>query len=170
VAILSQFPNISLGLARARDTGNVISMPFDVSLDLPVFDRNRGAIGQERATRQQLYDEYVARVFEARSAMARLVANTQGIEEQLRVAETALPGLQRLVDAYRHAVHVGQADVLSYYTAWNDLASKRQEIIVLRQEMVETRIELETITGIFDLGSVDQAAAAREPDTGEGMQ
>ena len=36
-----------------------------------------------------------------------------------------MPGLQRLADTYRQAVAQGQADVLSYYTAWNDLTPKR---------------------------------------------
>ncbi len=42
----------------------------------------------------------------------------------------AEPGLQQLVDTYRQAVAQGQADVLSYYTAWNDLTAKRLEVLV----------------------------------------
>lgn len=164
VAILEQFPKINLGLSRARDTSNVITMPFAVSVDLPIFDRNQAAIAQERATRQQLYDEYVNRIFEARSEIAVLIANAESIEEQLRVAEAGVPSLEHLVDTYRRAVEEGQADVLSYYGAWNDLTTRRLEIVALRQQRVETRIALEIAAGVYDLGSI-QHAEAIQPET-----
>lgn len=41
VAVLEQFPKINLGVSQARDTSDVITLPFAVSVDLPVFDRNQ---------------------------------------------------------------------------------------------------------------------------------
>jgi outer membrane protein TolC len=163
VAILGQFPKINLGLSRARDTSNVVTLPMAITIDLPIFDRNQGAIAQEWATRQQLYDEYVNRIFEARSEIASLITNADSTEEQLRVAEAALPSLQRLVDTYRLAIGQGQADVLSYYTAWNDLAAKRLEIVTLKQQLVETQIGLEIAAGAYELGAIRHAPPTTPP-------
>ena len=43
-AILQQFPKINIGFARAGDNTNVITTGFGVTIDLPLFDRNQGAI------------------------------------------------------------------------------------------------------------------------------
>jgi len=163
VAILGQFPKINLGVSQARDTGNVVSLPMTVTIDLPIFDRNQGVIAEERATRRQLYDEYVNRIFETRSEIASLFANAGFTEQQLRVAQAALPSLQRLVDTYRLAVGQGQADVLSYYTAWNDLTAKRLQIVTLKQQLVETRIALEIAAGVYELGVLRPAPASTQP-------
>ena len=148
-AILGQFPKINLGVNHARDNTGVKSVGFGVSIDLPIFDRNQGQIAQEYATRKTLFDEYVNRVFEARSDVATLVADLRALDAQIETARAAEPGLQRLVEAYRRATNQGQADVLSYYTAWNNLAQQQIEILSLQQQLAETQIALELATGLF---------------------
>ncbi len=159
-AILAQFPKINLGVNRARDTGNVVTTGFGVSIDLPLFDRNQGRIALEYATRKTLFDEYVNRVFEARSEVATLAANLRALNGQIETAQAAEPGLQRLVEAYRRATNQGQADVLSYYTAWNNLAQQQIEILSLEQQLAETRIALELATGRF---RIDEPASGANP-------
>ena len=61
-AVLSQFPNIVIGATRARDISNVHTLGGTVSLNPPLFDRGRGAIAIQRATRTQLRAEYQARL------------------------------------------------------------------------------------------------------------
>ncbi len=80
-AVLEQFPDISISFNEARDTGNVITAGVGVTVGLPVFDRNQGAIALEKATRQKLFDEYVNRIFEARAEVARLLDDAQGIQD-----------------------------------------------------------------------------------------
>ena len=158
-AVRQQFPKISIGLSEERDTGNTVTTGLGVTVGLPIFDRNQGAIAQEEATRQQLLDEYIARIFESRAEIARLLDNARGIEEQIRIAQDAQPGLQRLVDTYRVAVEQGQADVLSYYTAWNDLTAKRLEVVSFRQQLAETQVALEIAAGAYRLSALVQPAA-----------
>jgi cobalt-zinc-cadmium efflux system outer membrane protein len=153
-AILEQFPRLSVGPTHARDTGDVITTGFGISVDLPVFDHNQGHIAEELATRRTLFDEYVSRVFQARSDVVRALAEIRWINLQIKTAQDAVPSLQRLVDTYRVAVDAGQADVLSYYTAWNNLTQKRIEIIKLKQQLAEARISLELTTGLYNLGAV----------------
>jgi outer membrane protein, heavy metal efflux system len=159
-AILDQFPRLSVGPIHARDTGNVITTGFGVAVDIPIFDDNQGHIAEERATRQTLFDEYVSRVFQARSDVARALVEIRWTSAQIKTVQDAVPSLQRLVDTYRVAVDAGQADVLSYYIAWNDLIQKQIDILKLKQQLADARISLELATGLYDPGAV----SAWEPE------
>ena len=71
-AILAQFPALTLGFNTARDTSAVYTKGFSIGISLPLFDRNRGNIAIERATRLQLKDAYAERLLNARSDVQRL--------------------------------------------------------------------------------------------------
>ena len=148
-AILAQFPRITLGFHQASDTTNVHTTGFGVTIDLPIFDRNQGHIAIERATRQQLFDEYVSRVFEGRSAVAQSVIDIRSLATQIVAAEAAIPALEQLVRTYRVAVAQHNADILSYYTAQNDLAQKRLDVLKLKQQIIENEIALEIASGTY---------------------
>ena len=147
--ILAQFPKISLGFAHARDTGNVITSGPALTIDLPVFDRNQGRIAVEHATRQQLFDEYSARLFTARADVARAVAELQSLTQQVSAAEAALPKLQQLVQIYQTAVLERNADILSYYAARNTLATQRLDLLKLQQSRAELGVALELAAGQY---------------------
>ena len=136
-------------MSQARDTGNVGTSGPALTIDLPVFDRNQGRIAVEQATRQQLFDEYSARLFTARADIARAVAELQSLTQQVSAAEAALPKLQDLVQIYHTAVLEGNADILSYYAARNALATQRLELLKLRQSVAELGIALELAAGQY---------------------
>jgi cobalt-zinc-cadmium efflux system outer membrane protein len=148
-AILAQFPRISIGFNRASDTSNVHTIGPAVTLDLPIFDRGQGAIALERATRQKLRDEYINRVFEARSDVATALADIQALEKQIAAAEAALSVLQRLVQVYGTAFQQGNSDAFSYYSAQNNLNQKTIQILKLKEQLIETRIALEIAAGRY---------------------
>src|SRR5262249_15976434 len=43
-AILAQFPKMSASFVKASDTTNVHTTGFNVTVDIPIFDRNQGVI------------------------------------------------------------------------------------------------------------------------------
>jgi len=86
-AILAQFPKMSVAIVPATDTGNVHTTGFNVTVDVPIFDRNQGVIATERATRQKLLDEYNQRAFEARSDIATAIADIRSLNRQIAAAE-----------------------------------------------------------------------------------
>ena len=149
--ILNQFPKVNFGVTESRDNTGVYSTGFGISIALPIFDRNQGHIAEACATRKSLYDEYVNRVFKARSDIMKQLAEIHWIGEQIKVAQSVTPNLQKLVDTYRTAVDAGQGDALSYYTAWNSLIQKQIEILKLKQQLIEARISLELATGLYDV-------------------
>jgi outer membrane protein TolC len=70
-AVLEQFPQISIGPNYASDNGNVVGLGFGISVNLPIFDRNQGMVAIETASRQQLFDEYISRIYQARATIAQ---------------------------------------------------------------------------------------------------
>ena len=148
-AILAQFPRMSVAFVRAKDNTNVQSSGFNVAVDVPIFDRNQGVIATERATRQRLLDEYNQRVFEARSDIAVAIADIRALDRQVAAAQEALPVVERLVDSAEKAREQGNADVLSYYTARNNLLQKRIQLIKLQEQLLEANTALEIASGRY---------------------
>src|SRR6266487_5970235 len=148
-AILAQFPKLAVGFSKASDTTNVHTTGFNVAVDVPIFDRNQGIIANERATRQRLLDEYNQRVFEARSDIAVAIADIRALDRQVAAAQEALPVLERLVDSAQKAREQGNVDVLSYYTARNNLLQKRIQLIKLQEQLLEAHTALEIASGRF---------------------
>jgi len=149
VAVLGQFPKINLGYTEARDTMKVKTHGIGMTIDLPIFDRNHAAIDEEKATRQKLYDEYVERVFEARSDVATALADIEAVNQEIKANEAALPAMERLEADYRTAMNERNVDVVSYYAVRNNLTQKRIDAIKLRQELAELRSALELASGVY---------------------
>ncbi|MDE3016944.1 MAG: TolC family protein, partial [Pseudomonadota bacterium] len=64
-AILAQFPLVNASVNRARDNTGINSRGFSLTINLPLFNGNQGAIAVEKATRQKLHDEYQIRLNQA---------------------------------------------------------------------------------------------------------
>ena len=147
VAVLSQFPRINIGFQEARDTTNVITTGFGITIDLPFFDRNQGQIAIEQATRKHLFDEYIARLFEAQFEIARILSDMKSIQNQLSTTEETLPSLEQLVQTYNTALQNGNAEILSYYNVRNELINKQIEVLKLKRDLADLGIALEIAAG-----------------------
>jgi outer membrane protein TolC len=148
-AVLAQFPRINIGLSRSRDTSNVETTGFSIAIDLPVFDRNQGQIALENATRTQLFDEYLARLFQARSDVAVILADMGSLGRQIQTTEKYIPILKEVVDSYHRALLEGVADVLTYYRALNELITQQLDALKLKQSLLDQMIALEIASGEY---------------------
>ena len=146
-AVMAQFPKIGLSVNKANDTTPIYTRGVGVTLDLPVFDRNQGQIALGRATRQQLFDEYSARVAEARSQVLQALENLGIARSQLATADSSIPDLERLVSSYENARKSGNADELAYRDARAALATRQIEREMLSQQVLELEVALEIATG-----------------------
>ena len=146
-AIKAQFPKIGLSFAKANDTSNVRTHTYGVTIDLPLFDRNQGNIAIARATRQQLFDEYVARVSEARGDVSLLLGKLAAAHAQLDADRAALPELERLVAAFEKALQSRNAEMGAYRDARALLVSRQIDESNLRQQVLELGVALEIATG-----------------------
>ena len=148
-AVLSQFPKIGLGLLRAKDTGDVITTGVAISIDLPFFDRGQARIALEEATRQKLYDEYLARVFSARAEVVEILAKMAFLRRKMAISKKAIAALERSVAAYKKALDQGNASLLGYYRVQKELLAKRLEILGLRQTQSDLGVALEIASGTY---------------------
>ena len=146
-AVIAQFPRIGLSVNKANDTTPIYTRGLGVTVDLPVFDRNQGQVAMGEATRQRLFDEYVARVAEARSQVGLVLASLAVARTQLATVEASLPDLERLVSSYETALAGRNADLLAYRDARAALATRKIERCVLLQQVVELGVALEIATG-----------------------
>ncbi len=146
-AILAQFPALNVGFTRARDTSNISTSGFAIGITLPLFNRNRGNIAVEKATRQRLRDDYAARVLTTRADMLRLMADLTTLDAQ-RIALTA--HAQQL-DAARHAAEQawqqGLLDWPTYLATRSNALSADMDLISVQQEQAKQSIALEALLG-----------------------
>jgi cobalt-zinc-cadmium efflux system outer membrane protein len=165
VAIMEQFPRIVIGPTISRDTDNIRTTGFGLSIELPIFSRNQGKIAREQVTRQKLFDEYVNRVFEARSDIEWLLSGIRFTNEQIAAAQSAETDLGRLMENYRAALADGRTDALSYYRVWSDLISAQTKVFALEGRLSQAWVALQLATGFYEIPKPGQSAitAPTEP-------
>jgi outer membrane protein TolC len=146
-AVLSQFPNISLGLTHARDVSNVHTNGLGVTLTLPLFDRNRGEIAIRRATREQLLREYQARLDQTVGDIWLLWSQIEQLQTELDDLHQRLPRLQSTVDTARGAYEAGDFSAASYLTLLNAYLSAHSAEWDLTESLWTNLIALATVMG-----------------------
>ncbi len=145
-AVLAQFPSLTVNLNQARDTSAVHTVGIGVSLNLPLFSANRGEIAVQRATREQLRQEYQARLDSTVGEIEALRDRAILVRRQLRRVESDLPLLRRMAKETAHQYEAGNLDGLIYLAAQNALLNKQNERFDLLQTVWQTRIALDTLT------------------------
>ncbi len=148
-AVRAQFPAINIGLTHLRDTSDVVTTGFAVAISLPFFDRNQGRIAIERASRRQLYDEYMDRLFQTRADAAGILAGIRSLGKQADAAKKAVRSLKKLVQASHNGLLEGNIDVLSYYNELDRLTAKQLEVLKLQQGLADLNIALEITAGRY---------------------
>lgn len=149
-AILAQFPAISVGLDHARDNTGIKSNGFTVNLSLPLFDRNRGNIAIETATRQQLKDDYETRLLSTRTDMQRLDADLRTLDAQQQSQAKHARQLDAARVAAQQAWQKGLMDWPAYLSIRANALAADTGLIALRQSRSATAIALEALLGRTD--------------------
>lgn len=154
-AVLEQFPRITIGPTINRDTDNIRTTGFSLNIELPIFDRRQGKIAIERATRKKLYDEYINRVFEARSDIEQLESGIHFLNEQIAAAQLAEADLGKLAEDYRRALADGRTNALIYYATWKDLIDAQTRVVDLKGQLAQAGVALELATGFYEIPGPD---------------
>lgn len=147
-AILGQYPAFSLGLSENRDTSAIHSGGPGFSFDLPLFNRNRGTIAIARASREQLYQEYVARLQQTRADIAALVADLERIAAEIAPLAQEVPKLARAEQVLREAAAGGDVTQVEYQVVRANYLDKQLKLLNLRQAAAEDQISLQLAIGL----------------------
>ena len=146
-AVLAQFPALNVGLTRARDTSGLYTMGFGLTLSLPIFNRNRGNIAIENATRTQLFDAYQDRLNSAYSEVAIALENQPLLQSQLQRTREGEHQLQIVAQRAQAAFQAGNLAAADYVRLQTALLNKQTEAINLQEALMEQQIALETLLG-----------------------
>ena len=147
VAILGQFPAFNLGFTHGRDTTPIYTSGFGITLSVPIFNRNRGNIAIEQATRQKLYEDYQSRLNTANSDVQRILDEQRINERQLGEVDRELADLSRVAAKADLAFRARNIDALAFANLQGSLLSKQVEKINLEQSILLQRVALQALIG-----------------------
>lgn len=147
VAVLQQYPRLNLSLNAARDTGAVRTNGVAVGFDLPLWNRNRGQIAIQEATREQLRVEYEARLFATRADLATLSSAFEIGRRQRADLQTQVGPLRTTVEAFERAGARGDIAQVIAETARLSLLDKEIALAALDQAMAEQWRALQMAAG-----------------------
>lgn len=146
-AIIGQFPALTFGPSYSRDTSDVRSFGPNLTMDLPIFDRNQGNVAIEKATREQLRAEFDARLSAARSEVLAALATQRLIARQLQEERAQLPVLQGFANQAESAMNAGNIDERAYVDLVSANYAKKQDVIALEQLLLEQQVQIATLIG-----------------------
>ena len=146
-AVLAQYPALNLGLTRARDTSGLYTMGFGMTLSLPIFNRNRGNIAIEKATRSKLYNEYQNRLNSAQAEISTALDNLPLLQAQLKRTQDGITLLKNVAQRAQSAFEAGNLLAPDYVRLQTALLDKQTEAINLQEALMEQQIALETLLG-----------------------
>jgi outer membrane protein, heavy metal efflux system len=146
-AILSRFPNLVLGVTGGSDNANVRNLGPQITLELPIFNQNQGNIAIETATRQQLHDEYAARLTAAFGQVRAMMTEIDLLSRQLSIVRQDLAGTRRVASQAEAAFDAGNLDERSYVDLVAARLTKEQEIVTIEQSLLDQQVAIATLLG-----------------------
>lgn len=146
-AVMDQFPNLDLSINGARDTGTNKLLGPSIGFTLPLWNRNRGGIAIERATREALHAEYEARLFQTRAEIAAAVGGLTIARQQREILLAGMPELRRFAAANRTAAKRGDLALATAEVAEQTLRDRELLLLQSEQAIAEQTIALELLVG-----------------------
>jgi outer membrane protein TolC len=146
-AIVGQFPALTFGPSYSRDTSDVRSLGPQLTMDLPIFDRNQGNVAIEKSTRAQLRAEFEARLSAAHSEVLASLATQRLIARQLDEERAEMPVLKGFADQADSAMKAGNIDERAYVDLVSASYTKQQAVLTLEQQLLEQQVAIATLIG-----------------------
>jgi len=150
-AIRAQFPALTFGVDRQGDNSGVPSHGINIGITLPLFDRNRGNIAIEKATRQQLKDDYENRVLTTRNDINQLMLDQTTLVQQRAQSQAQAKRLDEASRAAENAWQKGLLDWPTYLSIRANALSADMDAIAARDQQSQQAIALEALLGSTDL-------------------
>jgi outer membrane protein, heavy metal efflux system len=142
-AILAQFPLIEAGVTQARSAEEGIqTVGFEVTLTLPLFDRNRGPIAVGRASRAYLHQAYQASLDETTSQTDQVWKAVRIMRRELESLDQRLAGLERAAAAAKASLGRGSLTLPDYARVDSEALATRAEAIELRASLDQAQAAL----------------------------
>ena len=141
--IYGQLPATSVGAIHHRDSFEVA-----ISMDLPVFDRNQGAIATEKANREKMFYEYHEQLLAAKAEVMKTMSSINAAYRKLASAEKLDAIHTKLVETHQTALNEKEIDVLEYNEVKIASLEQKIELSAAKEELASLLVELEYISGM----------------------
>lgn len=148
IAILSQFPALSLGVAGGNDTSDVVSLGPAVTFDLPIFNRNQAGVATGQATREQLRAEYQAALDDADGTVHSLIARLRVVTADLARARAGAAQARALLNSAKSAYQNGNIDQRGMVDYQSTLLDRQLEVVGYQRILHEDALALEVELGL----------------------
>lgn len=148
-AILAQFPNLSAGITYSRDpVEGVNDFGPNVTLLLPIFNRNRGHIAIQSATRAVLRQTYQARIDQAVGDTHQVWNATEIMRNRLRDLDSRLAVLRKAAAGAKQGFEQANVSAALYVNVESSLLTTEAEEIQLRASLATAQSALDTLLGL----------------------
>lgn len=148
-AILAQFPLLDAGVVKSRDPQDgVQSIGFDVTLTLPLFNRNRGPIAVARASRAYLHQAYQASLDATVNQADQVWQAVAIMRHQLHALDRRRAGLEQAAAAARRSLARGALTLADYARVDSNALAAQAEEIQLRSSLAQAQAVLAMLLGL----------------------
>ena len=142
-AILAQFPLLNVQANHASDNSGISSNGGAATFALPIFNGNRGQIAIEKATREQLHEEYQARLDATEAQIAAAQAELASSQQAVAALEVSVPQLEAIASRAAAAYRRGDIDSGTYLGLVQNALSRRADLEDKRLAALQAEAALE---------------------------
>ncbi len=148
VAIIEQFPALSLGPSFGMDTSKVRSVGPAMTIGVPIFNRNQNGILAASATREVLHAQYLAELDASSGTAQSLVAQINLLNADLtasrRAAATATR-LSRIAEQAYRSSSIDQRSLADYETT---VLERQLEMVDFQNQLDAAELALSVELGL----------------------
>ncbi len=129
---------------------------FEVSIPIPIFDRNQGGIQAARETLKATEKRQESGILELKENLLKTAKQLSSVQYAfLAMQDTVLPAAEKAYVSVQKGYMAGEQDYLEFLGAQHILLEIRRERLGLLAEVQELRAELESFTAFWGQGSVE---------------
>lgn len=162
MALIKQFPSISLGLTRAQDTSKVQTIGLGINLVIPVFDGNRHAIAVAKTSRALAADHYRNRLIQVRNDFSALEQKKIALKRAAAQFQKDLPQLRAELKTDEQAMSQGLINANTVDTLRQAVFNQQLALLQNQAEQMRAEYALPALIGIAP-EALNQMSASSMP-------
>lgn len=142
LAVIEQFPNLSLGPSYERADGEN-EFGGGLSVEVPIFNRNQGHIAVSTARREQLRRMYIAMMHQARGEFYDVWQQIDRLDAELSLYfSDVAPRLQKSLDLTEKAFAAGNLDLFPVILLQGRILDSKRGILNTLRDHQQAKIDL----------------------------
>ncbi|OYV90032.1 MAG: hypothetical protein B7Z73_06425 [Planctomycetia bacterium 21-64-5] len=134
--------------AQGDEGDKALSAGPQVTLTLPMFNRNQGGIAAATATRAQLAAQFRASLASADAGAQALISRITALQAESETADRAAAAATQIAAQTSTALRQGALDAQTGVNLQTAAGDRQREAITLRDQLLTARLSLNTMLGI----------------------